>query len=65
MKPWTYRVSRRGKHNGRIIRLVFQGRSMFESTWFPPWQNDLQRENAKCITEDLNRAFAKRNGRDG
>lgn len=64
MVPWSFKVKR--ERHGESIALVFNGDKaakdeMFKSRWYPPWQNDLMRSNAKTMVDDLNRAFAKRN----
>jgi len=67
--PWSFKVMKR-KHNGTSIVLMFKcidggaRREMF-SEWYPPWQNDIMRENAKCMVDDLNKAFAERNASRG
>lgn len=63
--PWTFKVRKR-KNAGESVILVFRdqrGRrdELFVSRWYPPWQNELMRSNAKLICADLNRAFEQRN----
>lgn len=57
-RPWTFKVSKR-KH-GESIVLRFQGDDFATIRWYPPWQNDLMRANAKCVVDDLNAAFVAR-----
>ena len=63
--PWSYKVKRR-KNSGEQIALRFGNDGMFTSRWYPPWQNDLMRSNAKCMVDDLNVAFqARKDAGDG
>lgn len=62
--PWTYKITKR-KNDGQSIALIFTPvdggplRHLF-SEWYPPWQNELMKDNAKCMIEDLNKAFRER-----
>lgn len=60
--PWNFKTKRLGsrRNGGEQTVLRFGGDDMFVSRWYPPWQNDLMRANAKCIVDDLNAAFAAR-----
>ena len=59
--PWSYKIRKRGKHGGETIIFCFQGREFAERVWYPPWRNEQERDNAKCIRDDLNKAFNERN----
>jgi hypothetical protein len=49
MNPWTFEAKKRGKNGGEQIIFYFQGKEYMEQGWYPPWQNELQRANAKQI----------------
>lgn len=65
--PWTFRVRKR-KNYGEHFCLCFKadgsqgvaGDEMLSSRWYPPWQNELMRQNAETIVHDLNAAFHAR-----
>jgi len=59
--PWRFKAYKRGQHGGEFIKFFFQGRDFMQTSWYPPWQNDQQRENASQIVHDLNAAFKARN----
>lgn len=61
---WTYKAKRKGGHGGEQIVLRFGNDEMFTSRWYPPWQNELMRQNARCIVDDLNSAFIARKDAD-
>lgn len=63
-KHWTYKVRKRGT-NGQTIVFKFLGVDMMEFRWYPPWQNELMRGNAKCICDDLNKGCKERNVPNG
>lgn len=59
-EPWCYVVKKNGKDGGETIVFRFQGSDYARQEWYPPWQNDLQRDNAESICADLNAAFKRR-----
>lgn len=62
-EPWTYKAKK--QLLGEKIILCFGDQEMFASCWYPPWQNELMRRNAKCMVDDLNAAFAARRAAAG
>lgn len=59
-KAWTIKFKKL-KRGAETWYLKFQGSEFLKREWYPPWQNSLERANAKTVCEDLNAAFVARN----